>query len=267
MGVSRRALSFSGGGHLLVYHLGVLSRLRAAGITDGVSCYAGSSGGAIAAVAAVCIADVDHFATEFALKGESRRGLEQMLPADSDVVRLTTGGRLGIAVTKCQTGESVLIRGFGSRESLLRAVQASCLIPPSFHPLEFFSFSEPRETACRSRFDDSEGVRLEGLEGAFVDGGLSANIPLVPGHDTLRVSVLACPGERGLIANNHSSSLRLPGWVYMSGLRVRLSLSNLRAGLAAVAATRGELGHFYERGCADAEAFLASDRSWIHKSS
>ncbi len=52
-----RGVSFSGGGHLLVYHLGVILRLRAAGLgnADGIRCHAGSTGGAIAACAAACI--------------------------------------------------------------------------------------------------------------------------------------------------------------------------------------------------------------------
>lgn len=44
-----RALSFSGGGHLLIYHLGVLNALRRKGGQSHFSMFAGSSGGAIVA--------------------------------------------------------------------------------------------------------------------------------------------------------------------------------------------------------------------------
>lgn len=53
----------------------------------------------------------------------------------------------------------------------------------------------------------------------YCDGGLSANIPYVPGHENLRVSVLAGPPEKNLIARGEGG-LRLPGSVYMSGLKV-----------------------------------------------
>ena len=260
-----RAVSFSGGGHLLVYHLGVILRLRAAGLgnADAIRCYAGSSGGAIAACAAACISDIERFATEFALKGESHKGLEAMLPAaDTEIAHLTADGRVGISVTRCLTGENVLVREFRSKDALLRAVHASCLIPRSFHPLEFFSLTQTQPNLSRSRFQDNEGVALAGLDGAYVDGGLSCNIPEVPAHRTLRVSVLASPKESLLIANNHSSRIRLPGWIYMSGLRVLLSASNLRAGLAAIAGAPGALRHYYERGQRDCDSFLADKDEW-----
>ena len=80
---------------------------------------------------------------------------------------------------------------------------------------------------------------------------------------TLRVSVLACPKGSLLIANSHSSRIRLPGWIYMSGLRVLLSASNLRARLAAIAGEPGALRHYYERGQRDCDSFLADKDEWI----
>ena len=82
-----RAVSFSGGGHMLVYQLGVLASLRERGMTASINCYAGSSGGAIVAAAAACIPDSDfNQFTEFAVACDSRRGLEELLPVDAHQV-------------------------------------------------------------------------------------------------------------------------------------------------------------------------------------
>jgi predicted acylesterase/phospholipase RssA len=244
---------------MLIYHLGVVSRLRSAGIDADLRCFAGSSGGAIAAAAAACIADIDRFA-EFAVRRQSRLGLQEMLPSDDEINRLTAGGRLAVSVTDCSSGENVLVRQFTSKTALVQAINASCLIPRSFHPLDFFSMKRSLRQTARSTFHADEGLRLApwhpSLQSSYVDGGLSANVPAVPDHETLRVSVLACPEERLLIANNHLSALRLPGFVYMTGLRILLSTSNLRAGVAAVAGSEAELRHFYERGSIDCESYL-----------
>jgi len=239
---------------MLVYHLGVLRRLRSANMP--IQCYAGSSGGAIAACVGACVDDLEGFVTKYALNGASRQGLEDMLPADA---HKQAASRLAVSVTESTTGANVLISDFPSRDALLKAVWASCHLPTSFHPLEFFTLRKP-PSPPRSRvtYHASEGMPLEdfpGLDLTYLDGGLSANIPVIPGLENLRVSVLGGPKEKMLICRQDTTT-RLPGSVYMSGLKVYLSIGNLHAGMAALGGKRSTLEHYCDQGMADCDAFL-----------
>lgn len=212
------------------------------------------------AAAAACLphTELEHF-REFALVCDSRRGLEQLLPADAHEI---ADGRLGISVTEATTGANVVLQSFPTRQALLEAVWASCHIPPSCHPFDIFSLSAPpRPLRCRATFDSSEGKTLAGLEGSYIDGGLSANCPELPGYEgrTLRVSVLAGPSAPDLIAQRDSERLgavRLPGSVYMAGLKVHLGFANLRAGFAAMGAPKEAMRRYHEMGQADCDGFF-----------
>jgi predicted acylesterase/phospholipase RssA len=240
MSAARRvAVSFSGGGHLLAYHLGVAHQLKVANV--GVDCFAGSSSGAVAAAVAATVdaRGIQEF-MEHTVQCRSVSGLAHFLADDA---HRTANSNLAISVTDCSTGANRLLRSFTSTPGMLAAVAASCHIPPSFHPLDFVN-ADPQN---RPRvYPSEEGRRCEwseggaSVEGHFVDGGLSANIPLVPDHHTARVSVLSTPDSRVLAPSDAGGaqgalgqlpvpfSVRLPSTLNMSGLGVYLSLSNLR---------------------------------------
>ena len=251
---------------MLVWHLGVLSALRRGGLE--AQAFAGSSGGAIAAVVAACVDDLQGFVSHYALHRDSRRGLEAMLPDDAHVA---ARGRLHISVTECRTGRNVLVSDFRSREAVLEAVWASCHIPRSFHPLDFFSWSQHSDGPGgqgKSTYPEEHGMLLSNHPklggGSYVDGGISANCPLVPNHETLRLSVLQAPPEPLLISRQERAwhlRLRLPGTVFVSGTPAYLSLSNLRAGVQAVVGKRRTLEHYYEAGELDGEAYIRALRA------
>ena len=173
-----------------------------------------------------------------------------MLPEDAHTI---AEGKLQISVTDCTTGANVLISSFSSREALLDSIWASCLIPRSFHPLDFFANSA-------RTYPESEGMQVAGHQGHFVDGGISANIPMPPNHDVLRVSVLHGPSAPDLICRQEESSLlrltRFPAAVPMSGLPVYLSLSNLRAGMHAAMGDHPTLQSYFQAGQRDGEEYL-----------
>ena len=268
--VNRRAVavSFSGGGHLLAYHLGVAHQLKLANVH--VDCFAGSSSGAVAAaVTATSDAQgIQAFMEKHTAQGRSVSGLAHFLADDA---HRTAANNLAISVTDCGTGANRLLRSFSSTPRMLEAVAASCHIPPSFHPLDFLS-ADPRvyppEEGRYCEWTAQGGAsRMEDCgEGNFVDGGLSANIPLVPGCQTARVSVLSTPDARVLAPLDTGGaqgalgqlpvpfSVRLPGTLNMSGLGVYLSLSNLRrvavAGAGAPPAVLRRLFTEGQRDCA-----------------
>ena len=182
-----------------------------------------------------------------------------MLPANAHILATD---KLAVSVTECITGQNVLIKEFQNREALLEAIWASCHIPESFHPFDFFSWRKPPSSKSRTSYPEQDGVTFvehPSLSGAYCDGGISANIPDVPGHDVLRVSVLHGPREPGLICRQENvwhTRVRPPGSVWMSGVRVYLSLSNLRAGVHAVGGNRPTLHDYFDSGCKDGEEFL-----------
>ena len=149
----------------------------------------------------------------------------------------------------------MLLRDFPSREALLQSIWASCHIPASFHPLEFFTLTKPKELKSRVLYPFEEGMELDFLDSSWVDGGLSANIPYVPDHHNLRVSVLAGPPSASLITRGEGG-LRLPGYVYMSGLKVYLSLTNLHAGAAAMGASEAAMTYYYDLGIRDGQQWV-----------
>ena len=83
-------------------------------------------------------------------------------------------------------------------------MKASCLIPKSFHPLDF--------NQGPTTFDPSEGMPLARLGGSYVDGGISANIPTLEGYTNIKVAVTSGLPDPLCIAPRDSgtAALRLP---------------------------------------------------------
>ena len=163
-------------------------------------------------------------------------------------------------MTESSTGRNVVIRSFPTRQALLDAVWASCHIPKTFHPFDIFSLSEQARPIT---FDSAEGLVLTGHPGStYIDGGLSANCPELPDFETstLRVSVLAGPAAPDLIAQRDHERLgwvRLPGSVYMAGLRVHLGFANVRAAMAAMGAAPQAMRRYHELGRRDCDNFFS----------
>jgi len=162
------ALSFSGGGMLLTYHLGVASYLlRPDGrLSSRITRFAGASSGALAAAAVALLGrpGLARFVDSHACRGEAWAGLLDVLRVASPGLgvgkRAGTGaGSAGplagsslesgagddaarlrdvlfIGATECRTGRAALFSRFGSNEQLARCLLASCAFPPSAHPFD-----------------------------------------------------------------------------------------------------------------------------------
>eukprot|EP00049_Salpingoeca_infusionum_P027064 m.30085 g.30085 ORF g.30085 m.30085 type:complete len:329 (-) comp9243_c0_seq1:1011-1997(-) len=171
-----QAVSFSGSGWLVVYHLGVLHALQRHGLVCKQSTvFAGASGGSIAAVIGALGRDAkdlfriysDMACTSSTTRSYMRQGLERDLreffpPAlqvtDQDVATLNEQKHLLLAVTplhrlfRFHRRRPVLVDQFGSPEDLLDTLIASCYIP-------FYLGSQP--------FAEAGGKRL--VDGGFID--------------------------------------------------------------------------------------------------
>ena len=301
-------ICFSGSGHLLVYHLGVAKKLRQSAWAPNIVTYAGASGGAIAA--AVCALlpkneDLEAFVEESALQCDSFGGLARALgvelpiamdrgpipnarvpPIPEEAVRGMSGS-LFIGATECRTGRRALFAHFSSSAQLMQCILASATIPRSAHPFDLFkSPSNPPTypegegivipSACEwgiSRDDDHEAVPHTPYGGAFVDGGLTAAIPIPPPELQLAlVTVAPVSGPRGarhLASSAHvhvcplDGSLKVPFIApSLAGLRCYLSRDNLVAARHTLGASPKTLRRWFERGQQDADLLLRSHASW-----
>ena len=205
---------------------------------------------------------------------------------------------LHIATTRCDMGQLHLfdfrpvhaefrtISASWTNDELLQAVEASCRIPPSFHPADvlespllggmlgaFGGFGG----GSASTYPDEDGVCINGRW--YVDGGIAAPAPPTPldGADNA-IRVVVSPISGGPLAEeaedgdgdemirrrSHRISpsddtrrllpfaLRLRG-----GLSVFPSVQNLRAlGISAGAASREDLMRWYDAGREDGAKFL-----------
>jgi predicted acylesterase/phospholipase RssA len=99
-------LSFSGGGHLLCYSLGVAQTL----IRQGYGAhFCGASGGAVVAAVCACLPgerERTEFLTHFASRCRSLSGLHALLP--DDAATLATG-RCFVGLTECETGSPMQV--------------------------------------------------------------------------------------------------------------------------------------------------------------
>ena len=108
------ALSFSGAGHLLPYHLGAGSVLRK---KLNVNAVAGSSSGAMAATAMAVLSDsrLDEYAREFIKeKGHALSLLEECIKdAFEDSSQIKPSFPLYVALTRCEDASPVLDNATG----------------------------------------------------------------------------------------------------------------------------------------------------------
>ena len=154
-----------------------------------------------------------------------------------------------------------------SDSRMWRALEASCHIPPSFHPIDLFSSTKS--------YPDSEGVCVDTNEHYYyVDGGIAAPAP--PTRPGLRRILISPIAESQ--SNKHQEDWRISPWATTTShlwpatiglkhnFRVDLSFANLRALRAAVGmTTSAELHGWYQRGQDDAQRFV-EEGTWSHPS-
>ncbi len=164
----------------MIYHLGVLARLREQSDMSGWSFGGASSGSVVGAIAAtgVDVSAARDFVVRMAKDAQRRRfgpagkmtryvrgGLEQLLPTDAHE---RASGRLLISITTLPRLEPLLVDRYASRCDLIRAVLASCYIPLYYE----------RPVRFRGRF--------------CIDGGLTDNLPKL---DDATLTVSPQPGD------------------------------------------------------------------------
>ena len=162
------ALSFSGSGLLLTYHLGIASHLlrSLSPLRSRITRFIGVSGGALAAAACVLLPpeSLYDFVEQHAARGQAWSALMDLLQVDASTLRNAEmrslaprspqsagacGGerRVGeeamrlrnvlyIGATQCSTGRAALFSRFDSNEQLARCLLASCTVPSSAHPFD-----------------------------------------------------------------------------------------------------------------------------------
>lgn len=139
-------LSFCGCGFLGIYHVGVASCFHEYAPQLSMHKIAGSSAGALVAVAHICgnlqlaYATTDilrvaidarartlgPFHPSFDINAIVRDALERGLPDD---VHVKVSGKLHISLTRVYDGENVIVSKFESKEDVIQALICSCFIP------------------------------------------------------------------------------------------------------------------------------------------
>jgi predicted acylesterase/phospholipase RssA len=177
-------ISFSGAGHLLSYHLGVARSLLQRGIVSRTRSIAGSSSGSIAAtLLSLAPGRLEEFWDRFlASRGKGFAHLGEILLLEDDDDRDQRRGvkssspQLFVCATNSCDGSPHLFQ-FNPHEydkgRLLNAIQASCRIPVSFHPVDLFKDNVSYQ---------GEGIEIDG--NFYVDGGLSGTFPPPTPFDT-----------------------------------------------------------------------------------
>ena len=267
-------LSFSGAGHLLPYHLGVAVTLLPQ--RHRLLAVAGSSSGAIAATVLSLLSHrLEEYLERFInARGHAYRNLQQMLMEEQlEQQRSQLNDfhlQLSICTTKCSDGkmhlhsfdaETVLSDPSQTNE-VLKAVQASCAIPRSFHPFDMFS-KQPLS------FPDEEGVEIDGAY--YVDGGIAAPVPptSLDGDPKclgrIEVSPISGPKVQSLVPTLSirpcDNSLPLLPFSLTTTrcqpFSIRPSLQNVRALVVSAGLANPQvLQDWYQRGIDDASKFV-----------
>jgi predicted acylesterase/phospholipase RssA len=291
-------VSFAGAGHLLSYHLGVARVLLASG--HPIEAVSGSSSGAIAAtVVSLLPHRLEEFTDIFLRdRGRALTTLTRMLTTREEQERSNNNRNksnqaasrpiLVVAATSCKDGSAKLFTFDASTKyddvlpcsventtgsTILRAVQASCTIPTSFHPFDLIGKSKSLS------YPNKEGVEING--DYFVDGSISAPAPFTPldsepGGTRILVSPFtgssSAPQRQGddngalMMIRPSDETLALPGgdWTTRCGgeFRIRPSIQNLRSLIHSLGiAPAGVLEDWHRRGVEDAEVFVDSWKS------
>lgn len=271
-----KALSLTGSGHLLIYQLGACKILTQTSSVE-IHHVVGASGGAIAAAVLTQIPNrLDDYAHEFASRRGQGLSLLKELLATRPTATTTPGDvstsneriELHIATTRCHDGKEHMT-SFGtsplpheSEHLLIKAVEASCWIPSTFHPWDVFS-STP------TTFAEHEGIVLANDDGggggggkAHVDGGIATPAPPTP-KDCARLIVSPICGVSHL-SDRISPTCNSRGWSFghlqaREDFSVRLCWENLRALRAAAGLiSTPELLSWYQRGQDDARSYVES---------
>jgi predicted acylesterase/phospholipase RssA len=151
------------------------------------------------------------------------------------------------------------------KSRLIRAIEASCTIPTSFHPLDMFQSS-----SSFLSYPDHEGIEIDGEY--FVDGGIAAPAPPSPlDLDPLSRRIVVSPisrsksGSQMMMIRPLDTTFALPGgdWTTRCGtFSIRPSVQNLRAMIASAGvAPPGVLQEWHQHGMKDTERFLDEVRS------
>mmetsp|Transcript_27381 Transcript_27381/g.51364 ORF Transcript_27381/g.51364 Transcript_27381/m.51364 type:complete len:311 (+) Transcript_27381:1568-2500(+) len=250
-----------------------------------VHAVAGSSSGAIAATVMASLPHrVEEYSDRFLQdRGHAFRNLQQMLDEQkmnnhgNDETEGSTvndlhplfGSRsplLTICTTKCSDGKMNLFSfdntNASASDDILRAVQASCTIPRSFHPFDMWS-------RYALSYPDEEGIEIHGEY--HVDGGIAAPVPPTPLDQDVQCSgtILVSPISGPSITSTTTSLSIRPKDTSVSLLpfsltttrckpfQIRPSVQNLRAMVVAMGvASPNVLRDWYDRGMEDAHEFL-----------
>jgi predicted acylesterase/phospholipase RssA len=264
------SISFSGAGHLIVYHLGVAKTLLSYANNDKsrpvIRAVAGSSSGAVVAAAVACFPnEIDDYTDRFLQdRGRALANFEQMLQETKQ--QQQKPALLGIATTSCTDGSLKLFTFDPQKRKhkrLLRTIQASCAIPRSFHPWDIFSKQE-------LSYPDDDGIEIDG--DFYVDGGIASPCPTIqsiPEEDATRIVVSPISGSSTSHWNIRpkDSSFKVPFMCDLTArcgtFRIRPSVQNLQALVASAGAASPQvMNDWHQKGIEDAHLFL---EAWKNK--
>lgn len=238
-------LSFCGCGFLGIYHVGVASCFHEYAPQLSMHKIAGSSAGAIVAVAHICgnlqlayattdilrIAidarahNLGPFHPSFDINAIISDKLERGLPDD---VHIRANGKLHISLTRAFDGENVVVNQFDSKQDVIQALICSCFIP-------FWS-----------------GLKAPKYKGiTYIDGGFSNNLLIL---DDKTVSVSPFAGEADICPQDDTFNLLQ---VSISNTSFSVSPGNLyRLSHALLPPSPEVLSDLCEQGYADGIRFL-----------
>lgn len=194
-------LSFSGAGHLLPYHLGVIVAIKSSIEQQQLSlppihAVSGSSSGSIAATLFAYFSheQVQEYANKFISDGgRAMHHLNQLvIDANASASSNNRHGNqpltLHIATTRCSDGLLHLFNfpsNLSSSSSslfdihtLLQCVEASCKIPPHFYPVDVLRQNNKWGSSSSLTYPEEDGICIHGI--SYVDGGISALAPPTP---------------------------------------------------------------------------------------
>ena len=238
-------LSFCGCGFLGIYHVGVASCFHEYAPQISMHKIAGSSAGALVAVAHICgnlqlayattdilqvaidarARSLGPFHPSFDINATVREALERGLPDD---VHLRASGKLHISLTRFRDGANVVVSEFKSKEDVIQVLLCSCFIP-------FWSGFVP--------------PKYQGV--SYMDGGLSNNLLIL---DDKTVTVSPFVGEADICPQDDTHSLLQ---ISLSNTSFSLTPSNLYRIWKALLPPRPEvLSDLCEQGFADGIRFL-----------
>lgn len=242
-------LSFCGCGFLGIYHVGVASCFHEYAPQLSMHKIAGSSAGALVALAHICgnlqlaYATTDilqvaidararalgPFHPSFDINATVREALERGLPDD---VHLRASGKLHVSLTRVYDGENVIISEFESKEDVIQVLLCSCFIP-------FWS-----------------GLVAPKYRGvSYIDGGFSNNLLIL---DDKTISVSPFAGEADICPQDDAHCLLQ---ISLSNTSFSLTPHNLyRLSNALLPPSPEVLSDLCEQGFADGVRFLSSHK-------